>query len=608
MLQPRDPSRIALALGRALSRLGLLTLPLGLGVVLGYLASERGLPWLPTVLEAILVTGVLALLAIWFGRLLQGRAFVATRGALGLRRGAGAALLLACLGAAARLLLFAAEEPSPLTATPRPQLLEAFRLDSGRIVELEHGVAARLGEAERRFGPLLRVEGGVPGADAERYLVDLWASLYRQAYALDSVRVFYEDWYRFDPSRRERSLHLRSFLLSYLAELTLYEQGGRAVLLLGANPAVVRLLNGALPERDLPAGTFSGLSQEVLGSRDLARVLAGREYLRGMEHALDARSEAEDYGFGELWRRVDRCLTRLEPRLRPGLAGATLASDLQPLRRALRRVWYPTQSQVAEWMGDARLARRRHGLISAAQIREFEAGLRPGDVLLGRKAWYVSNLALPGFWPHALIYLGSPQALAAATDSPEVRAWVASQGVSGGLPELLEARAPAAWRRYLEAEGDEPRRVLEAISEGVSLSTWEHAAGDHLAALRPRLGPLDTAQALALAFGALGRPYDFDFDFASADALVCTELVWRAFRPAAGKQGLDFELVEVLGRATLPANDLLRQHAQRVAAGQAQMDFVAFLDGIQRDGQAVWRDEAALLASWRRPQWDFLQP
>jgi hypothetical protein len=44
-------------------------------------------------------------------------------------------------------------------------------------------------------------------------------------FATDQIRVFYEDWYRFDPSRAQRSFHLRSFLLTFAAELTLYEKG-----------------------------------------------------------------------------------------------------------------------------------------------------------------------------------------------------------------------------------------------------------------------------------------------------------------------------------------------------------------------------------------------
>ncbi len=50
----------------------------------------------------------------------------------------------------------------------------------------------------------LLLDEGPIGEDAAYALLDAWASLYDQAFALDQVRVFHEDWYRFDLTARSR--------------------------------------------------------------------------------------------------------------------------------------------------------------------------------------------------------------------------------------------------------------------------------------------------------------------------------------------------------------------------------------------------------------------
>jgi hypothetical protein len=106
---------------------------------------------------------------------------------------------------------------------------------------------------------------------------------------------------------------------------------------------------------------------------------------------------------------------------------------------------------------------------------------------------------------------------------------------------------------------------------------------------------------IARAFDHAGKPYDFDFDFFSADKLVCTELVYRA---TAGH--VDLPLFDILGRRTLPALEIVR-HAL-TPQGREQLEFIALLDGDERRGLAEWGDEARLAATLDRPALTWLQP
>jgi hypothetical protein len=147
-------------------------------------------------------------------------------------------------------------------------------------------------------------------------------------------------------------------------------------------------------------------------------------------------------------------------------------------------------------------------------------------------------------------------------------------------------------------------RVLEAISEGVVFTTLEHsAAADSIVALRPRRDPVEKAQALLRAFRYMGRPYDFNFDFQTDSALVCTELVYKAYEPAPGFKGVRWKLEEVVGRTAIPANSMARQFDEDP---DGPLEMVLFLDGQERRGLAVESSVAEFRRSWRRPKWHVL--
>jgi hypothetical protein len=105
-------------------------------------------------------------------------------------------------------------------------------------------------------------------------------------------------------------------------------------------------------------------------------------------------------------------------------------------------------------------------------------------------------------------------------------------------------------------EGDGPW-FLESKKDGVRIRpAAETMAVDALVVLRSPLEAGKTAEAIGRAVCHLGKPYDFLFDFRTADRLVCTEVVYRGFH-ACGP--VRFELREVGGRLCLPSEELVDQ-------------------------------------------------
>jgi hypothetical protein len=266
------------------------------------------------------------------------------------------------------------------------------------------------------------------------------------------------------------------------------------------------------------------------------------------------------------------------------------------------------QTEVAEVMGDTKVKRLHASLISEAQVQQVIKLSEPGDILVERRNWFLSNIGLPGFWPHAALYLGTADELRAYFVDDEVE-----RAFGKPFADHLAATHPAAWAHFLEKEetdhGAFDRRVIEAMSEGVITTSAEHSIGtaDYVAAMRPKLSKLEKARAIDRAFGYEGRPYDFDFDFYTDASLVCSELVFKAYEPRDGVTGLKLPLERVVGRMTLGPNTIVRLFDEQHGSDTQQMTFAWFLDGREKQRSAVLADVGAFRSSHLRPKWDVVQ-
>lgn len=417
----------------------------------------------------------------------------------------------------------------------------------------------------------------------------LWRSFLDYQLALESVRTFHADYHEL-PRSAERD----SFLVMYAAFLAEYRNALDLIERADRNPGYQVLLNDAIPDLGVDSGTWSRLKFRFLN------VAIASEFA-----AFDAVRHLYDGGDARLLAAIDEDRKAIYEAGEGTGPLLTAKNAVQIVKDAGGESWLPVQTGVATWMGDTRVYREGAALISRELIASIQPALRPGDVMFERREWYLSNIGLPGFWTHVALYIGTPDERRAMFNEPETREWVKSQGEpSGELERLLAARHPDAWKRSGTREHGDPRRVLEAIGEGVSFTSLEHsAAADSLGVLRPRLTVRDRAIAIVRAFGYVGRPYDFEFDFVSDDKLVCSELVYKAYEPGESMKGLNLELHEIAGHRVMPPTEIVSQWSREATSGKSQFDFVLFLDGTERGRTATRATEAALRESWKRPKW-----
>jgi len=421
-----------------------------------------------------------------------------------------------------------------------------------------------------------------------------WQRFLDYVVGLDSLERYHGSFHRLKGTAREES-----FLIGYAAMLAQYRAALEFIDRAERNPEWDKVLNDSVPELGLPGGMYAKLKFRFLNvaaaSEFAAREVVMKTFSGGQSPELrrDLREDADfiwhaGKGRGEL---------------------LTAKNALKVIQNGASSAWLPVQTGVSEWMGDTKVYRTKRSLISQKQVEQLQDVLQPGDVLLERREWFVSNIGLPGFWSHAALYIGTAEARRAFFAESPTQAWVKQQGEpTGNLELLLQARYPTTYKQsQTPQEHEHVVRIIEAISEGVSLTTLEHSADcDSIAVLRPRLPKSEKAQALLRAFHYAGRPYDFNFDFATDAELVCTELVYKSYEPANGFSGLRFTLTEMLGRKLLPANEIAKQFDEQQGTPEQQLDLVIFLDGQERKHSATEASLTEFRASWQRPKWHVL--
>lgn len=176
---------------------------------------------------------------------------------------------------------------------------------------------------------------------------------------------------------------------------------------------------------------------------------------------------------------------------------------------------YEIQKSISKTVSDISLAPKHKPNLPVGIQAKLIRLLQPGDVFITRKEHFLTNYFLPGYWPHAALYLGT------RGDSAEGAVF-----------------------------------VLESMKDGVKVRPIESVFGsDAIAVLRPKINQIQIEKAIKRALTHEGKPYDFDFDFKRSDRLVCTEVIYRGYE---GIGGIKFKLTKRAGRLNLSAEDLLQ--------------------------------------------------
>lgn len=336
----------------------------------------------------------------------------------------------------------------------------------------------------------------------------------------------------------DESLRLRSFLVAFAAALALYAKSLKIIQVTEHQPLLRAKLNEPDAKFDLEAGFFDDV---LVGYSSLSnyRALARADrFWRGQRRSANARRLAADADWGWLCDGIRRKRVIVRRRLLDVLL-RRLRYDWrafwQTALRPARQTRYDLQSLLGGRFADVHLVASPVHVVTPDVLGALRPQLRSGDVLLCRAEGKLTAALLPGFWSHAAIYLGARAELEA-------------------LHVHEHLHAAKRWEE-VPADAGPLGCVIEGVAPRVRICPLEiclHA--DHVVVLRPNVPSAQVAAALGEAFGHLGKPYDFEFDFNVSSRIVCTELIYRCYH---GRGLIQFPLVKRLGRFTLSGDDIV---------------------------------------------------
>lgn len=283
--------------------------------------------------------------------------------------------------------------------------------------------------------------------------------------------------------------------------------------------------------------------------------------------------------------------------------GEVLLDDSE---KKIFEIWFPIQKRVADAMGDTILTTRGEmGFITASQATEMGKAMEPGDIVLQRRNWHLSNVGIPGFYTHAALYTGSLE---------KMNEYFASEFPYDGFnnfSEYMESKFPKVYEAYLMSdEQGYTGEIMEAIGPGVVLQSLPKSLNaDFVVALRPNLlNKKDKLLSMIVAFEQFGKPYDYNFDFDTPDTLVCSELVYDSYiEQLPQKRGLHFIVPVLSGRKMLSPINIAEKFVKENETQQRELSFVYFLKGNEKTQKSRVASEAEFIETVFWNKFSFMQ-
>lgn len=403
--------------------------------------------------------------------------------------------------------------------------------------------------------------------------------------------------HRYFVSIKNNDLRYKSFLVSYSLYLKKYEIVHRIANKVVEDEVYRKILNDQNSNMGI-SNLYTEMTSRFYHPKTTLRINLGWAYYNGIDYS----AYDKDHNMFILNKKTTDSYTYLKSNVdKTALNSFAILGNFVEFQ--MFETWFPIQKNVANAMGNIYISSRHDKLIEPSQILDMKEKMEPGDIMVQRRNWYLSNVGIPGFWAHAALYTGSLFRI------NEYFSDIFPIDGFDNATSYIEEKYPEIYLEMskLDSEGFNVS-VIEAQAPGVILQSLEVSAhADYVGVMRPNLNKEDKFKAIIRSFDNFGKPYDYDFDFDTKDALVCSELVYDAYLDLKEKKGLAFELGDLNGRSILAPTDIVVKFYEEHDENKRDLDFVYFIDGNEKLGKAFVKGEQEFMTTWTRPKFDWFQ-
>jgi hypothetical protein len=226
-----------------------------------------------------------------------------------------------------------------------------------------------------------------------------------------------------------------------------------------------------------------------------------------------------------------------------------------------------------------------------SEIEKVKPMLEPGDIMVERNDWRVSNLLYSGFWKHVVLYTGSLEEMDSYFQNNSV--------INTSVSEYLKQNNPLAYNELMTDKSGYESNMIESKKLVVRVGPMQdYVRSEHLAGLRPIVSKDEKLKAIIRALNFTGRPYDLLFNYKNQDAIYCSELVYEAYRAREDYKGINFELANILWAKALMPNDIAKKFQKEQGTSNQSFEFLFFISS--EHGKNEMLNQSVFENSWKR--------